>query len=126
MTTYISLFLGINVGGRNILPMKDLVDYLEKMGCQNVSTYIQSGNVVFQAHPDHTNKLSEELGSKIKESHGFKPHILILKKEKLEEAVKNNPFSTDEGKVLYFFFLDSQPQNPDLDMLNKCCIILVL
>ena len=119
MTTYIALFRGINVGGRNILPMKDLVDYLEGMGCKNVKTYIQSGNVVFQADPIATSKLAEELSSKIQESHGFKPNILMLKKAKMDRIIKNNPFSIKEGKALHFFFLDSQPQNPDLEMLNK-------
>jgi uncharacterized protein (DUF1697 family) len=48
MKTTIALFHGINVGGKNILPMKDLTILLEKLGCSQVRTYIQSGNVVFQ------------------------------------------------------------------------------
>jgi len=47
MKTYIALFRGINVGGKNTLPMKELVVILEGLGAQNVKTYIQSGNVVF-------------------------------------------------------------------------------
>ncbi|MCZ6853076.1 MAG: DUF1697 domain-containing protein, partial [Gammaproteobacteria bacterium] len=48
MTTWIALLRGVNVGGKNILPMKELTRDLEKIGCSNVRTYIQSGNVVFQ------------------------------------------------------------------------------
>ncbi len=40
MKTYIALFRGINVGGNNVLPMKDLVALLENIGSQNVKTYI--------------------------------------------------------------------------------------
>lgn len=45
MTTYIALLRGINVGGANILPMKELASVLECIGLENVHTYIQSGNV---------------------------------------------------------------------------------
>ena len=47
MKTWIALLRGINVGGKNIVPMKDLRDLLESNGYQNVRTYIQSGNVVY-------------------------------------------------------------------------------
>ncbi len=46
---FILLFRGINVGGRNILPMKALIRVLQELGMQNVKTYIQSGNVVFKS-----------------------------------------------------------------------------
>ena len=48
MTTWITLFRGINVGGHNILPMTELKALLEELGCADVRTYIQSGNVVFR------------------------------------------------------------------------------
>ena len=47
MTTWIALLRGINVGGRNVLPMRDLAATLTDAGFGNVRTYIQSGNVVF-------------------------------------------------------------------------------
>ncbi len=43
MKTYIVLLRGINVGGRNVLPMKELVGLLERIGCRDVRTYIRSG-----------------------------------------------------------------------------------
>ena len=43
---HIALLRGINVGGRNSLPMARLVSIFETIGCQGVRTYIQSGNVV--------------------------------------------------------------------------------
>ena len=49
MKTYIALFRGINVGGNNIIKMKDLVELLEGLGAKQVKTYIQSGNVVLQS-----------------------------------------------------------------------------
>ena len=48
MNTYIAFLRGINVGGNNILPMKELSKLLEDLGLQTVKTYLASGNVVFQ------------------------------------------------------------------------------
>lgn len=45
---YVALLRGINVGGKNRLAMKDLVTIFEDVGCREVRTYIQSGNVVFK------------------------------------------------------------------------------
>lgn len=49
MQRWVALFRGINVGGKNILPMAKLVADLEFLGLQRVRTYIQSGNVVFDS-----------------------------------------------------------------------------
>ena len=46
MDTYIALFRGINVGGKNLLPMNELVVLLEDIGARNIKTYIQSGNAI--------------------------------------------------------------------------------
>ena len=48
MKTYVALIRGINVGGKNLLPMRVLVPVLEDLGARRVMTYIQSGNAVFQ------------------------------------------------------------------------------
>lgn len=114
---YIALFRGINVGGRNILPMKALVRVLEGVGCENVRTYIQSGNAVFQHREQDVSKITSEIGTTILETHGFEPKVLLLELRELREAIANNPFSTDNGKVLHFFFLSAVPDNPDLDKL---------
>jgi len=56
MTAYVALFRGINVGGKHILPMQDLRDILGALGCENVRTYIQSGNAVFESSSEPTPK----------------------------------------------------------------------
>lgn len=123
MNTYIALFRGINVGGKNILPMKDLVVILENMGCKHVKTYIQSGNVVFQNRETQSDKIAREIGSEIAKWHGFEPTVLLLKKAELQLAIENNPFDTNsfenkQGKALHFFFLESYPKDADLKRLE--------
>lgn len=97
--------------------MKDLVEILEGLGCENIRTYIQSGNAVFQTKENKIKRITEKLGSKILESHGFNPKVLLLGVAELEEAIRNNPFKTIEGKALHFFFLESSPVKPNLDEL---------
>ena len=121
MKTYIALFRGINVGGNNVLPMKDLVAQLENLGSQNVKTYIQSGNVVFQNKEEDDSLLSNKIRTAIKKSHGFEPQVLLLEVEEIEKAVGSNPFpeAESEPKTLHVLFLASTPKNPDLGALES-------
>lgn len=121
METYVALFRGINVGGRNVLPMKELVALLENLGLQNVRTYIQSGNVVFRSENDDLSELSSTIRSEIKKHHGFEPHLLLLGREDLEKAIGVNPFpeAESEPKTLHLNFLASVPANPDLNVLES-------
>lgn len=120
MNKYIALLRGINVGGNNKLPMKELVTVLEEIGLKRVKTYIQSGNVLFQSERRDKAALSKEISAAIGESHGFTPAILLLEVEELQAAMENNPFpeGEDEPKSLHLFFMDAVPQDPDLDALE--------
>jgi uncharacterized protein (DUF1697 family) len=119
--TWVALFRGINVGGNNILPMKELVATLEGVGCQDVATYIQSGNVVFQSEETDASMLSDRIATAVKESHGFEPRVLVLGSEALERAFRSNPFheAESEPKSLHVYFLASSPRRPDLEALEE-------
>ena len=120
MNTCIALFRGINVGGNNKLPMKELVAVLEGMGLQSIKTYIQSGNVVFRSKTTDT-QLAARIAAAIKKSHGFEPKVLLLDAAKLEKVIKANPFPEGEreGNTLHFNFLASVPPEPDLAGIEK-------
>jgi uncharacterized protein (DUF1697 family) len=119
MKSYIALLRGINVGGNNKLPMKDLATLLEKLGARSVKTYIQSGNAVFQHEEENGSQLSSRIGAAIKESHGFEPRVLLLELAEMEQAMAANPFPSAEAepKTLHLYFLASVPKNPDLQTL---------
>lgn len=119
VNTYIALFRGINVGGKNSLPMKELAAIIESLGYKDVTTYIQSGNVVFRSRGKIGAKDVTELRLAIRKKKEFDPKVLILDAEQLHTAVKNNPFPTENGKVLHFFFLESAPRNPNLEKLDQ-------
>jgi uncharacterized protein (DUF1697 family) len=115
---YIGLFRGINVGGKNILPMRELVSILKEIGYENIRTYIQSGNVVFSSKkiigPNAADEISREIERKI----GFSPKVVILSAKQLQNSINNNPFPTIDGKALHFFFLESLPESPDIERLK--------
>jgi uncharacterized protein (DUF1697 family) len=121
LKTYIALFRGINVGGTNVLPMKDLVARLENLGSQNVKTYIQSGNAVFQNKEEDASLLSNKIRAAIKKSHGFEPQVLLLEPEEIERAIESNPFpeAESEPKTLHIFFLATMPKDLDLGALES-------
>ncbi len=120
MSTQIALFRGINVGGNNPLPMRELVEDLEALGLKNVSTYIQSGNVVFECLDTDQVDLAARIQSAVGDRHGFKPHVMILGVDELEDAVISNPFRSAESepKTIHLFFLESSPEDPDVESLR--------
>ena len=121
MNTYVALLRGINVGGNNKLPMKELVTILEKLGLSSIKTYIQSGNVVFQSESTDLRFLSEQISAAIDESHGFMPQVFVLGTGELQDAIAANPFPEGEAepKTLHLFFLDGIPSAPNLNAVDE-------
>jgi uncharacterized protein (DUF1697 family) len=116
MSVRIALFRGINVGGRNSLPMKALSTLLESLGCSDVKTYIQSGNVVFRHASADDEKLSRDISAAIDNEFGFLPKVFLLTAAELQHAVDDNPFAdaTAEPKTLHLCFFAGQAKNIDV------------
>lgn len=110
MAIWIALFRGINVGGKNKLPMKGLKHSLEKIACSNVDTYIQSGNVVFHSRTQNDIVLKKRIGEVVEKDFGITPRLILLTAAELRSAKDNNPFPKAEStpKTLHFFFLESE------------------
>ena len=115
MNTWIALLRGINVGGKHIIPMKELVRLMEENGFANVKTYIQSGNVVFQSPA----RPGDEIGVLIAQKFGFKPDIFILSEKELKTAMANNPYEPDLGKNVHFFFFYREDPPIDVEFLES-------
>jgi uncharacterized protein (DUF1697 family) len=121
MKTYIALFRGINVGGKNALPMKELVGLLEDLGARKVKTYIQSGNAVFVAKDKDAPRLSNMIKAEIKKRRGFEPYVLLLGLEDFARAIEQNPFPEAESdpQALHAGFLGAAPGRPDMKKLES-------
>ena len=115
MPTYISLLRGINVGGNNKIKMAELKTMYESLDFQNVETYIQSGNVIFDSKRKDRRTLKEAISEAIKTTFGFDVEVLLRNKEDFDWLLQNNPFaSVDEAhqKQLYVMFFNQKPDSP--------------
>ncbi len=121
MQTWIVLLRGTNVGGKNILPMKDLRTLLNELGFENISTYIQSGNCVFQSNQIDADKISSEIGNAIDRQFNFKPSVFTLRLDHLETTLEKNPYSSDnhDPKSVHFFFLSEPAIHADITALEN-------
>jgi uncharacterized protein (DUF1697 family) len=110
MATWIALFRGINVGGNNMLPMKELITLLGGLGLQGARTYIQSGNAVFRGSGTAVG-LADRIGKEVARRWGFQPQLLLLSAAELARAVKQNPYpeATDDPGRLHLWFLAEAP-----------------
>ena len=108
---YVALLRGINVGGKNMLPMKQLAMIFEAAGCSDVETYIQSGNVVFKAEARIMRGLAAALFSQIEEQFGCKVPVVLRSVTELRAAVDNNPFliAGSPAELLHVCFLADLP-----------------
>lgn len=93
MAKYISILRGINVGGNRKILMADLKTLFEKIGFWDVQTYIQSGNVIFNAKNVQTNtEIGEVIQLAISERYGFDVPVIIRTAEEMVVSIANNPF----------------------------------
>jgi uncharacterized protein (DUF1697 family) len=121
MKSWVALLRGINVVGRNKVPMKDLALAFERAGFRSVRTYIQSGNVVFQSRTGSARTLAATISKLVKKKFGFEPQVMVVSAAELAAAVRGNPFpgAHQNHKLLHIFFLSARPRRPDLESLER-------
>ncbi|MET4084082.1 uncharacterized protein (DUF1697 family) [Pedobacter sp. UYP30] len=122
MQTYISMLRGINVSGHKIIKMEALRTLYEKLGYDKVSSYIQSGNVVFRAEEHSEKKIAESISTQIKKEFEFEVPVFVLSVQKLKKIIANNPFLKDAAKNEAFFhvtFLAGKPEQYSLELIEQ-------
>ena len=123
MKTYISLLRGINVSAQKKILMTELKSLYENLGFQNVHTYIQSGNVVFNSGSNiPLDKIIEKIEQAIVRKYNFSVSVLIRTVEELNLITAANPFLNEKNintEKLYVTFLSEVPVNIYLDSLKK-------
>ena len=97
MQTYLSLLRAVNVLGKNLVKMPELVRILEKSGFNNVRTYIQSGNIIFSSGEKSCDILAGIIRETITKHWGFTVQVLVLTPHEMSEIVSNNPFAARKG-----------------------------
>ncbi|MEX0905099.1 MAG: DUF1697 domain-containing protein [Balneolaceae bacterium] len=107
MIRYAALLRGINVGGYRKIKMNDLCDIFLTAGLKNITTYIQSGNVIFDSPETDTSRLKHEIETSLEKTAGFHATVLIRTIPELENIIYENPFEgrvTDRHKLYVTFF----------------------
>ena len=119
---YIAMLRGINVSGQKIIKMEDLKKAFQAMHFERVTTYIQSGNVVFGAPSAETGELQTRIKSRLLKTFGFDIPVVIRTADELEEVTKRNPFKkidAAKGEHLYVSFLSDTPAKAAVGELKK-------
>ena len=116
MPAYIAMLRGINVSGHKIIKMEQLREAFESLGFRNVKTYVQSGNVVFEAGkaaPD----TSDKIGKRILRDFGFAVPVLLRTSKEMERIVHQNPFvkkpGIDDSKLHITFLPGAAPKRAE-------------
>jgi len=100
MGKYIALLRGINVSGQKIIKMADLRLILEELNFNNIKTYIQSGNVIFENEIVNAKDLEDKMRKLIFKHYGFHVKIIVKTLSELETIFTRNPFFLDGKKAL--------------------------
>jgi len=126
-TVFVALLRGVNVGGNNMISMKSLKESFETMGFTNVSTYINSGNIIFQSKEDDPRKLEKKIEQMLSSEYQLEPKVVLRSLSEMEKLVKALPqnwgdnsdwrfnviflrHSIDSEKIL-----DELPANSDIE-----------
>ena len=116
MKKYISMLRGINVSGQKKIKMTDLKSLYESLGFDNVQTYIQSGNVIFESSILDVEKLKRNIEQNIEKTFGFSVSVIIRSNDEFESIINRNPFigqrsTEDDTKLLVTFLTDAPPES---------------
>ena len=109
--THVALLRGINVGGKNLLPMTELAQLFETAGCARIRTFIQSGNVLLAAPAALARRLPGEIASRIEKRHGLRVRVILRTAAELRRVAASNPFfrADADPKLLHVAFLSAAP-----------------
>jgi uncharacterized protein (DUF1697 family) len=116
----VALLRGINVGGHNKVSMKDLAAMFAEARCEDVQTYIQSGNVVFRAGPKLCAKVAAAVSSLIEQRLGLQVPVIVRTLEQMTAVAANNPFLLAGAPIdhLHVMFLADAPAQERIDLLD--------
>jgi uncharacterized protein (DUF1697 family) len=110
MATHVALLRGINVGGNNKVPMAELRKVVASLGHADVTTYIQSGNVVFTARESDTAALAAGLEQAIAAAFGIQVRVVVFSREELAQVMRDNPYPEEPNhRAVHAVFLSAAP-----------------
>ena len=118
MARWISILRGINVGGKRVIKMTDLISLYSKLGFADVVTFIQSGNITFFSTSTDILELKSKIEKGILNEFGFEVMTIVFEEDYLNNVISNNPFKNGSTKMQYFSFLDKEPSIELIEKFN--------
>lgn len=111
---YIAILRGINVGGKRKLLMADLKNLFTELEFTNITTYIQSGNIIFQSDKPDSKAIETDIETAINKNFGFEVPTIVLTKENYAKIIESNPYINKNianiDKLHITFFKESAPK----------------
>ena len=110
MSKYVAFLRGINVGGKNMIKMETLREMFAALGFNDVKSYINSGNIVFETAKTDDLKLAEKIGKAIEKEFSMTIGVMVRQKSEIEDIIKNNPFEGkfENDKEVHVLFLNEE------------------
>lgn len=102
MKRYIAFLRGINISGKNKVPMAELKKEFEKLEFGEVKTYLNSGNVAFSSDKDDTEEFTKQIEIMIKNQFALDIPVFVISREELDDILDNAPdWWGNENKEIY-------------------------
>jgi uncharacterized protein (DUF1697 family) len=120
LRTWVALLRGVNLGARNKVSMADLRELFRDLGAEDVTTYVQSGNVILRSSVAR-NDLIQAIEKEIRSRAGLDVTVLLRTKEELARLVAGNPFAEHEPDPtkLHVTFLAASPDRGRVEALAE-------
>jgi uncharacterized protein (DUF1697 family) len=111
MTNYVALLRGINVGGKNLIKMRALKECFEQNGFEDVSTYVQSGNVLFASSETRNAALTDRIEGMLAEDFDYVPTVVVRSRTQMRAIVDGAPrgFGSQPARYLYDVIFLKEP-----------------
>lgn len=122
MNRWIILLRGVNVSGKNKLPMAEFRAALTEAGFENVQSYIQSGNVVLEADAALSQgDVSKSVQKTLLDGFDIETPLMLLTEARLKQAALENPLAQtfEKANWMFLFFLSEVPPSPNLEKLTE-------
>ncbi|HEU4746162.1 MAG TPA: DUF1697 domain-containing protein [Anaerolineales bacterium] len=105
---YVAFLRAINVGGNAIIKMADLKKMFEAAGLENVQTYIQSGNVIFESE-EGADSLAKQIERLLEKTARYKIEVFVRTMREVQSIAEKSPFGVKDGEMVYVTFLNTKP-----------------
>lgn len=119
MPVFVALYRGINVGGKHLVRMETLRAMHERLGHQDVQSYIQSGNLVFQA-PGSAAAVTGKVAVEFAAEFGFAARVIVVDAKRWEAIVADNPyakFAAAKPPIVHLGICEGEPSAKELKAL---------